>query len=138
MKQYEELTKYLPIIIDDKLGDWIVDNKSKGTLDDPIHMPYVSYSDMVRSFISDVYLFIENHPEKGLNDYQLILEQSNIKWEMQSMQDVDVSKLDEKGVMALIVGTVRAERFCEGVLLAFFKEGQIYKWLTKLKELDKE
>jgi len=79
---------------------------------------------------------LENHPEKGLNNYQLILEQNNIKWEKQPMQDVDVSKLDEKGVLALIFGAVRAERFCDGALLSFFKNGQISKWLMKLKEID--
>lgn len=38
--------------------------------------------------------------------------------------------------MALITGAVRAERFCDGALLGFFKDGSIRKWLERLKELD--
>lgn len=133
---HKKLTAYLSTLEADGFGKWIVDTESRGTVDAPVQMPYVSYSDMTRSFISDVYSFIENHPEKGLNNYQLILEQNNIKWEKQPMQDVDVSKLDEKGVLALIFGAVRAERFCDGALLSFFKNGQISKWLMKLKEID--
>ena len=52
------------------------------------------------------------------------------------MSEADVSKLDAQCVMALIVGAVRAERFCDGALLGFFKDGSIQKWLTRLKEID--
>ena len=120
---HKKLTAYLSTLEADGFGKWIVDTESRGTVDAPVQMPYVSYSDMTRSFISDVYSFIENHPEKGLNNYQLILEQNNIKWEKQPMQDVDVSKLDEKGVLALIFGAVRAERFCD-VIFPFSKTGK--------------
>ncbi|MFQ8599328.1 MAG: DUF6508 domain-containing protein [Oscillospiraceae bacterium] len=37
-------------------------------------------------------------------------------------------------VMALIMA-VRAERFCDGALLGFFKDGSIRKWLERLKEV---
>jgi hypothetical protein len=51
------------------------------------------------------------------------------------MSDADVSKLDAQCIMALIMGAVRAERFCDGALLGFFKDGSIQKWLERLKEL---
>jgi hypothetical protein len=54
------------------------------------------------------------------------------------MKNTDVSSLDGKCVVALLVGTVRAERFCDGVLLSFFKSGVIKKWLLRLKEIDEE
>ena len=38
--------------------------------------------------------------------------------------------------MALIIGAIRAERFCNGALLGFFKDGSITKWLSRLKEID--
>jgi len=44
--------------------------------------------------------------------------------------------LDAKCVMALIMGVIRAERFCEGVLLNFFQKGIIRKWLERLQAMD--
>ena len=38
--------------------------------------------------------------------------------------------------MALIIGAVRAERFCDGALLDFLDTGCILKWLQRLEEID--
>lgn len=38
--------------------------------------------------------------------------------------------------MALIIGAIRAERFCNGALLGSFEDGSIRKWLERLKEID--
>lgn len=67
-----------------------------------------------------------------------ILEKANIKWDAQSMKYADVSALDGRTVMALLVGAVRAERFCDGALLTFCEGGNVAKWLQRLKELDEE
>ena len=135
---YTKLTGYLSAIENDNFGEWIIDRKNKGTLENPIQMPYIAYSNMVDHFIEDVYDFVSKHPEYELNRYYDILEINNIKWEKESMQNTDVSSLDGKCVVALLVGTVRAERFCDGVLLSFFKSGVIKKWLLRLKEIDEE
>lgn len=138
MMTYTKLTGYLSAIENDNFGEWIIDRKNKGTLENPIQMPYITYSNMVDRFIEDVYDFVSKHPEYELNRYYDILETNNIKWEKESMQNTDVSSLDGKCVVALLVGTVRAERFCDGVLLSFFKSGVIKKWLLRLKEIDEE
>ena len=39
--------------------------------------------------------------------------------------------------MALLMGAVRAERFCDGALKEFVENGSITKWLERLKEIDK-
>lgn len=138
MMTYTTLTGYLSAIENDNFGEWIIDRKNKGTLDNPIQMPCITYSNMVDHFIEDVYDFVSKHPEYELNRYRDILETNNIKWEKESMQNTDVSSLDGKCVVALLVGTVRAERFCDSVLLSFFKSGVIKKWLLRLKEIDEE
>lgn len=138
MMTYTKLTGYLSAIENDNFGEWIIDRKNKGTLENPIQMPNITYSNMVDHFIEDVYDFVSKHPEYELNRYYDILETNNIKWEKESMQNTDVSSLDGKCVVALLVGTVRAERFCDGVLLSFFKSGVIKKWLLRLKEIDEE
>jgi 3-oxoacyl-[acyl-carrier-protein] synthase III len=37
----------------------------------------------------------------------------------------DVANMDAKTVIALLIGAVRAERFCDGALLSFLKDGSI-------------
>ena len=49
------------------------------------------------------------------------------------MEKVDVSKLDSQAVMALLLGAVRAERFCDGALLSFLESGAILRWLERLR-----
>lgn len=98
--------------------------------------PYVSYSDMVHHFIDDIYDFIDHNKDMELNRYGDILNQNGLKWGSKSMSTADVSNLDAQCIMALITGAVRAERFCDGALLGFFKDGSIRKWLERLKELD--
>lgn len=83
-----------------------------------------------------VYTFEKNHPEYGLNRYRDILVQNGIKWGSVSMDAVDVSGKDGICVMALLLGAVRAERFCDGALLGFFQKGSIQRWLERLKEID--
>ena len=52
------------------------------------------------------------------------------------MRNADVSSLDGRTVMAMILGVIRADRFCEGALLAFLEDGIISKWLSRLYSLD--
>ena len=49
---------------------------------------------------------------------------------------IDVSKLGEKTIIAMIVAAVRAEKFCDGALLNYLKNGSILKWLKRLQEVD--
>ena len=135
---FEPLTKYLIQIQGDDIGTWIIDNKNDGPLEHPIQMPFVNYSVMVHHFIDDVYEFIETHEDLELNHYGEILNENGIDWDSQSMGNANVSALDARCVLALIVGAVRAERFCDGALLSFFKNGNIEKWLMRLKEIEAE
>ena len=135
---YKKLTDYIPFIEDDKFGEWIIDRENDGTMEHPIQFPFVSYSEMVRKFERDVYEFMEEHPEYGLNRYGEILEQNHIEWGTKSMNEAKLDALDGKTIMALLMGAVRAERFCDGALLGFFEDGAISKWLKRLEEIDKE
>lgn len=38
--------------------------------------------------------------------------------------------------MALLLGAAKAERFCDGALLVFFKNGSILCGLRRIEELD--
>ena len=135
MSIFAELTKYLPLLENDNIGSWIIDRENDGTPEHPIQMPFVNYSEMVHRFIDDVYAFSDNNKDFELTRYGEILERNGLEWGSKSMSEADVSSLDAQCVMALIMGAIRAERFCDGALLAFFKNGSIRRWLERLKEV---
>ena len=84
-----------------------------------------------------IYVFVDDHPDYELTRYHEILEHSGLKWDGQAMSETDVSSLDGQIVMALLLGAVRAERFCDGALLGVFEDGNAKRWLLRLKEIDK-
>ncbi|MCA5011290.1 hypothetical protein HP393_22890, partial [Clostridioides difficile] len=49
-----------------------------------------------------------------------------------------VRGLDGRAVMALLVGALRADRFCEGAFLGFLKSGAMLRWLQRLKGIDEK
>ena len=136
MSKFANLTKYLPQLSDDTFGTWIVDRENDGTPEHPIQMPYVRYTETVDHFVHDVYAFKEANPDFELNRYGEILEQNGLEWGGKSMGEADVSDKDARCVMALIIGAIRAERFCDGALLSFFRDGSVRRWLERLKEID--
>lgn len=136
MKKFEMLTKYLPYLNDDNFGEWVIDTESIGTLEDPIQIPYVNFSDMVNCFVDAVYSFERSNEDMKLTCYANILKENHLEWGLDSMKNADASLLNSQCVMALIMGVIRAERFCDGALLDFFKSGCILKWLERLKEID--
>lgn len=134
---FESLTKHLPAIENaEGFGNWVVDRESKGTMDAPIEMPYVNYGTTVADVEQAIYDFVDEHPEYELTHYRDILERNGLEWGSQAMSGADVSELDGQAVMALLLGAVRAERFCDGALLGFFGDGSIRRWLLRLKEID--
>lgn len=138
MSQFDALTKYIPRIDNDEIGHWQIDRENDGTPEHPIQFPFVVFSEMVNRFIDDVYALVDARPEWELNHYGQILEQNGIKWESKSMSGAIVDDLDARCICALLVGAVRAERFCDGALMAFFKDGSVTRWLNRLKEIDQE
>lgn len=134
---FESLTKHLPAIENaEGFGNWVVDRESKGTMDDPIKMPYVNYGTTVADVEQAIYDFVDEYPEYELTHYYDILERNGLEWDSQAMSGADVSELGGKAVMALLLEAVRAERFCDGALLGFFEDGSMRRWLLRLKEID--
>lgn len=136
MRKCESLTKYLSLLSDDSIGTWIIDHDNDGTMEHPIQMPFVNYSRLVHNFFDDVMAFVDSYEELQLTHYGEILERSGISWGSKSMREADVSHADSTCILALLVGAVRAERFCDGTLLGFFRDGSIRKWLERLQEID--
>lgn len=134
---YESLTRLIPGLIEE-YGTLIVDNESKGTMDDPIRMPFVDYSPAVIELEKAVYAFKAEHPDFELTKYEEILSSNGLEWSRRSMSEADVSDADGKFVMALLMGAIRAERFSEGTLIGFCEDGSVMRWLKRLQQIDNE
>ena len=130
------LTKYIALFESGGFGEWAKDPTGDGTLGHPFQMPFVKYSSKVNTFIDDVYRFMESNQDMGLYRYGEILSASHIVWGAESMVSTEASTLEAPCVMALIVGAVRAERFCDGALLDLLENGSICRWLLRLLEID--
>lgn len=137
MGKFESLTKYLPYIDTDSAGEWVFDKESGEDSEHPKQMPYSSYTQMVHFFVRDVLAFTKT--DKDLDTFKCIkiLNQNNINYRSnKAMSEICVSDLNADCVFSLFIGAIQMERFCDGVLSSFFKNGSIRKWLERLKEID--
>ncbi len=135
---YETLTEYLSKLENSEYGKWYVNTEHKGKEDDSIQMPFVGYERIVIDLEHAIYDFVDTHPEMELTKYSEILEQNGLEWGIVSMKKADVSSLDDRAIMALLVGALRADRFCEGALLGFLNSGALNRWIERLKEIDED
>ena len=85
-----------------------------------------------------VYDIVEQYRELDLFSYQDILKTRGIEWDDRQMEEVDVSEWDAQGVLALMLGIIRADRFSEGTFKAFLENGCYAKWIRRLKEIEDE
>lgn len=136
MKKYSALTKYINLLENDNVGEWIVDKENDGSSERPMHLPFVIYSITVDKLTDDIYKFAKESDEIVLSKYADILNANGIKWGYDSMIKADASGLDAQCILALLIASLRAERFCDGALLEFIKNGAVIRWLKRLQELD--
>jgi ADP-ribosylglycohydrolase len=134
---FHVLTKYIgKFSRAESFGEWIIDTENDGSHEHPIQFPFVGYSGLVRQFEDEFYEFSGANPQYKLTSYGGILEANGLKWGDEEMRRADVDALDAQCILALIMGAIRAERFCDGALLGFFKDGMVQKWLKRLKDID--
>lgn len=135
--KFKVLTKYIGKISEmESFGEWFFDQENDGTPEQPIQIPFVNLNELVNEFVEEFYQFSENHLEYQLTSYGSILEKIGIKWDDREMKSADIDSLDDQSTLSLIMEAIRAERFCDGALLSYFKDGFILKWLKRLKYID--
>ena len=135
MGKYDILFKYIDLLADDAFGELFIDKKNDASEKRRIRLPYIRYTQAVNDFIRDIHLCWE---KSGLGDYVRVLNSHGIEWSGESMKNADVDSLPADTILALLFGAVRAERFNEGVLMGFLKNGYIQKWLSGLKRKGEE
>ena len=136
MKKYSVLTKHINLLENDNACKWSCDKENDGSPKRPMHLPFVVYSITVDKLTDDIYKFAKESDEIVLSKYADILNANGIKWGYDSMMKADASELDAQCILALLIASLRAERFCDGALLGFIKSGAVIRWLKRLQELD--
>lgn len=136
MKKYSVLTKYINLLENDIVGEWNCDKENDGSSERPMHLPFVIYSITVKKLADDIYKFAKESDEIVPSKYADILNANGIEWGYDSMMKADASELDAQCILALLIASLMAERFCDGVLLGFIKNGAVTRWLKRLQELD--
>lgn len=136
MQKFSELTSFIEKFKNIEYGVWIIDRTNDGSLEHPIEMPYVKYNVLVNKFVKTVYDFNNAHPEYNLTEYKAILNKQKIEWSKHSMASAAVDDLDDQTVLALIMGIIRANRFCEGTIKSMLENGTIQKCLIRLTDID--
>lgn len=101
-----------------------------------MHLPFVIYSITVNKLADDIYKFAKESDEIVPSKYADILNANGIEWGYDSMMKADASGLDAQCILALLIASLRAERFCDGALLEFIESGAVIRWLKRLQELD--
>lgn len=126
---YEKLTGYLGLLEKETtFGIW----GGPGSF-------IVGYGPLEEQIHETIYNLWQNHPAiRTGKQYGEILKENHLRWDMESMTKADVSSMDGVSVLALLIGAVRAERFCDGALLEFYENGSMVRWLSRLKEIDEE
>lgn len=130
--KYKTLTDHIDILSNSNFGEWNSGNSSE----DVVTLPFVIYSKEVMDFLLAVDNFLDVDDNDIFFHYNAILEKENIEYSMDAFVDADINNLQAETLCAMIIGTIRADRFCEGVLLEAFENGHILTWLKRLKELD--
>lgn len=97
---------------------------------------FVIYSITVDRLADDIYKFAKESNEIVPSKYAEILQANGIECGYDSMMKADASELDAQCILALLIASLRAERFCDGALLEFIKNGAVIRWLKRLQELD--
>lgn len=128
---YEILTKYIELLSDDNFGEWFSNKETDDTTECSPQFPFVMYTEVVHALIEDILQFAE---QNDMKNYGEVLERSGIEWSAEAMSKTDTKALPKETIFALLLAAVRAERFCDGVLLELLKNGSVQRWLRALED----
>ena len=132
MQNFHLLTRHLPILENDSIGEWMNLSHDDDPLGDSFTPSIFLYSPAVEKFIADVYHFAAVCPEFHMKKHVQTLQNNNIT----SVFDADASTLDAHCILAMIMHVIRGERFREGYLADALQNGHMKSWLERLVELE--
>ena len=135
---FEKMISFLPELEGSQayVGDWHKDPQADGSLEHPYTFPFVVYGKVARDLEEELYRIVESYPEFNLHHYYDVIKERDVEWDERQMESVDVSNWDAQGILALMVGIIRAERFSDGTYKEFLENGCFAKWIRRLKEIE--
>lgn len=95
-----------------------------------------SYITFIHEFMNSLDKFCNVHPKSVTEHFYNTLLENNISWDIEDMSNADVTSLDEKVILALILGATKDVSFYEGALLPYIENGSLERWLKRLKYFD--
>ncbi len=141
-KQFESVTRLIPALEKDFYGYWNYSDEGDGSAERPFMMPHVSFSPTVYVLFSELNNVVKNHPEYTFKEYRDYLfmkgyiSTKTCAFPVAELSNVSADELSIEDIFVMLFAIQRADRFCEGVLLHFFKDGTILKWLKTLEKMD--
>lgn len=114
MANFASLTKFIPSLDMEDLGEWITELDSQGRL---VGNPYVEYWDVVHRFCNALLDFCDDRPEY-------------------LSRETDAP--EGSGVILALRNALEREERCPGVLLGYLNNGTVAEWLRQLREIDGE
>ena len=128
MGTYDRLTRYLPLLEQDSWGKMVQEPTGA---DGVLHLSHVEYTDTVCSFVQELCQIWEERRKPA--EYQDVLRKNGLSDICQGARMVE--QLDGPCVLALMMWTLRAERFSPGALLSALEAGHIQACLSRLAAL---
>ena len=134
---FEPLTKFIgPLGEIQKPGVWRSELYDENGNVTELVIPYIDYCDTIKQFVAAVEKFNEDFPQFHMLKYMAELKAKHIYWDVDAMKVPDATRLSDRTVLSLLMGMVRGEYFCAGVIEEYVTERHVIRWLERLKYLD--
>ena len=137
MTEFDKIIALIEPLKQDSFGKWHGGVEDKKPEDASFQIPFVAYTQAAHNLISEIQDFVDQNPDYELKRYEIILGERNIEFSQEAFNKVELDKLDAQGVMAILVGLMRAERFCDGIFLKNLQSGFIVKCIQRLETISK-
>ena len=124
--KYQNLTRFLPYFAEGQSGgEWRGGKQADGQ----VIMPYVAYNEKIGEFIQEF-----SRSELADHDYGEKMDARG--WWTESAMESAIAEISAEEMGTCITAIWRRDRFSEGTILRFIKNGILAKLLARLKELD--
>ena len=124
--KYQNLIKFLSYFAE---GQNLGERRGGKQADGQVIMPYVAYDEKIGEFIQEF-----SHSE--LADHNYVEKMDTRGWWKENVMESAIAEMSAEDVGTCITAIWRRDRFSEGTILRFVKNGILAKLLARLKELD--
>jgi len=135
-KMYESLTAFIPAIEKGDFGGWS-EQTGDGSEENPLVFCHIEYSEPVKKLLDELRLFRQAHAEDmNLQYYPGIEADISARWKGENLYDIDVSILDGRLTVGLLLIVISICRFDDTAFLECCESGCLLRCLKRLKEID--